>query len=104
MAPVYSGKNGVNIESLQGFFECDSETAAEILDLCEAGYAWGLEGYWPEGDYSSDADWCYGPGESIQKIELRLDIDDGSVFDKFQEAHSTGLSEREESEDTTEAR
>ncbi len=100
MARIYSGKNGVNVDSIVRFFDCDHETAAEILDLCEAGYSWGLEGYWPEGDFSSDADWCYGPGASIQELEMQLDVDDGSVFDYFMVAHSTGLSEREDTENT----
>ncbi len=67
------------------------EIAVEALDLCEAAYSWGLRGWWPNQDFSSDADWVYGPGESILKLEIRLDCDDDPVFLSFQEAHSLGL-------------
>jgi hypothetical protein len=77
------------------------EIAAETLDVCEAGYHFGLQGMYPDGEFGSDADWVYGPGETIQKLELRLEnsgvcVDDGPVFDMFREAHSAGLAHFEE--------
>jgi hypothetical protein len=69
----------------------DIKTLNEIIDLCNRGYKWGMRGYWQNGDYSSDADWVYGPGANIQKLEDKLEIDDGWVFDRFLNAHSLGL-------------
>ena len=69
----------------------DINTLNEIIDLCNRGYEWGKQGWWQDGDYSSDADWVYGPGANIQKLEDKLDIDDGWVFEKFSNAHSQGL-------------
>jgi hypothetical protein len=52
-------------------------------------------------DKPADVDFCYGPGETIQKLELRLEnsgvcADDGPVFEMFREAHSAGLAHFEE--------
>jgi hypothetical protein len=69
----------------------DITTLNEIIDLCNRGYEWGRKGYWPDLDYSSDADWCYGPGANIQKLEGKLDIDDAWIFEQFINAHGCGL-------------
>lgn len=52
-----------------------------------AGARHGKAGFYPDGDYSSDADWCYGIGREIRDLEAALDIDDAAVFDLYQAAH-----------------
>ncbi len=52
-----------------------------------AGARHGKAGMYPDGDYSSDADWCNGVGAEIQALETALDIDDGSVGDLYRDAH-----------------
>jgi hypothetical protein len=79
-----------DIERHLGF---DPETLTEAqLDTLEAiqqaGANDGEDGYYPDGDFSSDADWCNGIGELINWFERELDIDDGAVFDLYSEAHS----------------
>jgi hypothetical protein len=49
----------------------------------------GKAGMYPDGDYSSDADWCYGVGAEINAIETALGIDDSMVFDLYAAAHET---------------
>jgi hypothetical protein len=53
-----------------------------------AGRDDGDAGWYPDGDFSSDADWCNVIGAQIQRLETELDIDDGSVFGLYQDAHS----------------
>lgn len=48
----------------------------------------GEQGFYPDGDFSSDADWCYGVGDLINRLEAELEIDDGSIFELYQEIHS----------------
>lgn len=69
------------------------EQSERAEDIQAAGYAHGKEGFYPDADFSSDADWCYGVGARIQELETELDIDDGSIFDLYSEAHSEGLAE-----------
>ena len=76
------------------------EIAAETLDVCEAGYYFGLNGQYPDGEFGSDADFVYGTGDTIKNLEFRLEnagvcTDDGPVFELFREAHSCGLATRE---------
>lgn len=97
--PVYCGKNDVTVDSIKTKFSCNNETACEIMDVCESGYSFGIQGYWPDQEFSSDADFVYGTGGLIQKLEFLLEIDDGSIFDMFQEAHSTGLQDAGHIED-----
>lgn len=52
-----------------------------------AGARHGKAGFYPDGDYSSDADWCYGIGAEINALETALDIDDGAVMDLYTIAH-----------------
>lgn len=54
-----------------------------------AGAQHGRAGYYPDDDFSSDADWCYGIGAEINALETSLGIDDDSVMDLYREAHST---------------
>ena len=72
------------------------ELAAEALDVCEAGYSQGLDGWYSDSEFASDADWIYGTGDRITQLEVRLDrfgicTDDGPVFEIYREAHSCGL-------------
>lgn len=61
----------------------------ERLELIEqAGKRHGELGWYPNGDFSSDAEWCNGIGAHIQRLEQDLDIDDGSVMDLYLEAHN----------------
>lgn len=78
---------------IASWFEIDPYTDGELLDrlrmLQVAGCQHGKAGYYPEGDFSSDADWCYGPGAEIDRLESQLDIEDGQVFDLYCDAHSS---------------
>ena len=53
-----------------------------------AGARHGKAGFYPDGDFSSDADWCYGIGAEINALETALNIDDGAVMDLYVAAHS----------------
>ncbi len=53
-----------------------------------AGARHGKAGYYPDSEFGSDADWCNGVGYEINALETELDIDDGSVFELYSEAHS----------------
>lgn len=97
---VYAGKNDITVESIKEKLDCSHELAATVLDICESGYSQGLRGLYPDGDYSSDADWCYGIGNKINTIEyLDLDTPEHPVFELYMQAHGTGLDEREEAEE-----
>lgn len=71
--------------------EYDEKHADQIFDLTLVGYEHGVKGYYPDGDYSSDADWCYGTGDAINKLETELGIDDGEIMNLYTEAHAKGL-------------
>lgn len=67
------------------------ESAALVARLRRvqiAGARHGRAGYYPDGDFSSDADWCHGIGAEIQSLETILDIDDDAVHDLYTNAHS----------------
>lgn len=104
----YAIDAGVTVDSLAKELGLDTdipeqrEIAVEALDVCEAGYSHGLEGWYPDGEYGSDADFVYGTGDKIAQLEVRLDqcgicTDDGPVFELYREAHSLGLGSRNES-------
>lgn len=66
-----------------------TETHLDTLEAIQAaGADHGRQGFYPDSDFGSDADWCYGVGELINRLETELDIDDGSVFELYSEAHS----------------
>lgn len=52
-----------------------------------AGARHGKAGYYPDGDFSSDADWCYGVGAEIDALETELEVDDASIMDLYMSAH-----------------
>lgn len=87
--------NRDDLEQHLGFdFDTLTEEQLDTLEAIQAaGIAHGEAGYYPDGDFSSDADWCYGIGELINRIEIELDIDDGSVFELYSEAHSEAFSD-----------
>ena len=106
---VYSADAGVSVDSVVkelGIQDAPAdvrEIAVETLDICEAGYSFGLQGMYPDGEFGSDADFCYGTGDAIKELEFRLEnaglnIDDGPVFELFREAHSAGLAHFEETQ------
>lgn len=70
---------------------------SDQLDTLEAiqaaGAEHGRQGFYPDGDFSSDADWVNGIGELISRLETELEIDDGAVFDLYSEAHSEAFSD-----------
>jgi hypothetical protein len=79
------------------------EIASEVLEVCEAGYSFGLQGMYPDSEFGSDADFVYGTGDTIQNLEFRLEnagvnTDDGPVFEMFREAHSVGLAHFEDTQ------
>lgn len=75
----------------------DPPLTSDQLDTLEAVQAAGAEhgrqGFYPDGDFSSDADWCNGIGELISRLETELEIDDGAVFQLYSEAHSEAFSD-----------
>lgn len=68
---------------------------AEILDRLETvqdvGKRHGAKGWYPDGEFASDADWVYGVGAEIQALEELLEDDFGSVLSLYSEAHSEAL-------------
>lgn len=86
-------------DDLQKEFGCSDEQAERLFEIQETGERHGRNGWYPDGDYSSDADWCYGVGARIQKLEEELGIDDNSVFDVYMDAHQEALPEPEPCQD-----
>lgn len=82
-------------EEIKNWFECDDDIAWQLLGLQEAGFRHGRKGWYPDSDFSSDADWVYGVGASIRHLEELLNDDDGSVFELYSEAHSVGFRDYE---------
>lgn len=80
-------------------FSCEEPTdlTEDHIDLLEqiqaAGKRHGENGWYPDGNFSSDADWCYGVGRTIRDLEETLNIDDGSIHDLYSEAHSEAFSD-----------
>lgn len=52
-----------------------------------AGARHGRAGYYQDGEFGSDADWCYGVGAEITALEEILDCTD-EVFRLYTDAHS----------------
>lgn len=71
----------------------ESDYAAAVMSICEAGYRHGLQGFYPDGEYGSDADWCNGLGVNINELERALKCDAGEVMDFYVEAHLRGLAD-----------
>ncbi len=77
---------------LEGLFSPITPDQLDTLEAVqEAGKSHGLAGYYPDGDYSSDADWVYGIGATITALEEALGDDGGSVFDVYMAAHGEHL-------------
>lgn len=107
---IYAADAGVNMDSIakELGIQDDSpadvrEIASQVLEVCEAGYHFGLQGMYPDGEFGSDADWVYGTGDTIKNLEFRLEnagvnTDDGPVFEMFREAHSVGLAHFEDTQ------
>lgn len=97
----YAADCGVSVESIAkelGVADRPDirEIAVETLDICEAGYDFGQNGMFPDGESGYDSDWVYGIGDTIRTLEFRLEnagicTDDGPVFELFREARSQGL-------------
>jgi hypothetical protein len=99
---VYAVDHNVSVDSIEKELSGSNplinirELASEVLEICEAGYNFGLQGMYPDGEFGSDADFVYGTGDKIRELEFRLEnagfcTDDGPVFEMFREAHSHGL-------------
>lgn len=73
------------------FKDLSEDDIERIVGFAKAGYAHGLQGFYPDGDYSSDADWCHGVGDDINKFEGKHGYDAGEAFDVYCEAHGEGL-------------
>lgn len=86
----------LTLKEIREKFACGEEMAQRIADVQAAGQRHGKAGWYPDGDFSSDADWCYGAGAEIQAICDRLDVDDNSVFDVYYEAWSEASPPRPE--------
>ena len=68
-------------------FESDGPTTEQLEAVQAAGKRHGEKGWYGDSDFSSDADWCYGIGAEIQRLEQKLDIDDDSVYRLYADAH-----------------
>jgi hypothetical protein len=66
-------------------------TLDRLCYVQDSGKRHGANGWFPDGDFASDADWVYGTGAEIQALEELLQIDDASVFYLYSEAHSEAL-------------
>lgn len=73
---------------LQQYFECTDAQLDALVELQETGKAHGAAGRYPDGDFSSDADWCYGVGAAISDLEEALGDECGDVFDVYSDAHT----------------
>jgi hypothetical protein len=77
---------------LAEFFAPVTEDQLDSLEVVQAaGKAHGEAGYYPDADFSSDADWCYGVGATIDRLESELECDGGEVFDLYTAAHGAHL-------------
>jgi hypothetical protein len=69
---------------------------APIYRRCiEAGYLHGLAGWYRDADYSSDAEWVYGIGATINESESAWGDDCGSLFEAYTTGHAAGLEEHD---------
>jgi len=75
----------------EAFPDLNHETIDKIAFIGERGYTFGSWGWYKEGEYGSDADYCNGIGARIQRLESELSVDDGSIHDFFVECHGNGL-------------
>lgn len=83
-------------KTLSDFFDCRNEATLDLLELVlETGLQHGRDGWYPDGDYSSDASWCIGVGYAITQLERLLHDDSGEVFDLYCNAHAIGLNEND---------
>ena len=79
-------------EIVQHFGELTpDEIVTQILEIQAAGKAHGEAGYYPDGDFSSDADWCNGVGKTIRDLEELTGSDCGDVFEIYYQAHAEAL-------------
>lgn len=78
-------------EQLRKEFEpINDEQLERLMTIQEAGARHGNKGWYPNCDYSSDADWVYGVGAAINKLDSELGIDDG-CFEVYLQAHQEAL-------------
>ncbi len=80
-------------ELTKAFAPCTDQQVQDLLSLQAAGKAHGEAGFYPDGDYSSDADWVNGPGALIGRLAEALDVDDGSVFAVYADSHDQAFYE-----------
>lgn len=84
------------IKQLIEFFECSEEQAFRLQALYQVGFNHGALGFYPDGDFASDCDFCNGIALDIQRLETILQVDDNEIFDIYQEGHSKGLEQYQE--------
>jgi hypothetical protein len=82
---------GTEASLREQFSDLPPDAVDTIVNIAEAGYRHGLEGFYFNGDYSSDADWVYGTGDTINRLETRLCFDFGEVLDVYCGQHGEGL-------------
>jgi hypothetical protein len=92
---VQDDESDLKTLALDAFPDLDEETLERLVSVGRRGYSLGLAGFYKEGDFSSDADYCYGVGAEIQALEEDLEVDDAAVFDFFRDRHGEGLTEHE---------
>ena len=77
----------------------DAEDIDRLMQIQATGNRHGSLGWYPDGEFASDADWCYGVGADIRALEDALGIDDGAVFDLYSDAHSEALERHHDRDD-----
>lgn len=75
------------------FPELGPELLGLILDLLRGAYFMGLQGWYKDLDYSSDANYCNGPARTMAQLEANHGIDAQTLFELFSEAHGQGLAD-----------
>lgn len=66
---------------------------SRVAALEDRGYCAGLQGWYPNGDFSSDADFCYGPAQEMEALAELFDVESDEFFELYSKAHAEGLAD-----------
>lgn len=80
---------------IQTYFDANDVQLAKLVEIQSIGKEHGRLGYYPNSDFSSDADWVYGVGAMIQALEEELNDESGDIFSLYSDAHSRALVRRD---------
>lgn len=89
-------ESDLRIRAQEAFPGCMDDVLEQLVSIGLRGYEQGRAGWYKEGDFSSDADFCYGVGAEIAKVEEALGTADDAVSAFYQRAHSEGLAAHSE--------